>query len=113
MLVRAILMKQVDARRKGHPLKLKSAFATSSKGYIYLEALAEPLAREAIQGHTLFPSFSPLTYSFLGLRGFYLGSFNKVPIPQMTSLMSVTVEKRPLVVGQFVRIRRGPLKVSL
>ena len=68
-----------------------------SKGYIYIEALAEPLAREAIQG----------------LRGFFVSSFQKVPINQMTSLMSVKIEKKPLKMGQFVRVRRGPLKGDL
>ena len=102
-LVRSILMKQFSAKLNGEALKLKSAFCTGAKGYIYVEALAEPLAREALNG----------------LRGIFWSSkdgtpaFAKVPINQMTALLNVKVHKRPLKEGQFVRIKRGPLKGDL
>lgn len=95
--MRSILLKQMTAHAKGEPLRLKSAFCTSSKGYIYLEALAEPLAREAIQG----------------LRGIFFSKFFKVPVREMTSLLSVKVQKRPLKEGQYVRLRRGEMKGDL
>ena len=102
-LVRSILMKQFSAKMAGEALKLKSAFCTGAKGYIYVEALAEPLAKEALSG----------------LRGIFWSSkddvpaFSKVPINQMTSLLNVKVTKRPLKNNQFVRIKRGPLKGDL
>jgi len=96
-LVRSILLKQIASQAKGEPLLLKSAFCTSSKGYIYLEAVAEPHAREAIQG----------------LRGLFFSKFNMIPTKEMTALLSVKVQKKPLKEGQCVRLRRGDLKGDL
>ena len=75
VLVRSILLKQLHVKNNGGGIKVKSVFHTSSKGYVYIEALAEPLAREALHG----------------LRGFYFSTFKKVPVNQMTSLLSVKV----------------------
>ena len=74
-LVRSILMKQLHIKSNLGGIRIKSVFHTTSKGYIYIEALAEPLAKEAVQG----------------LRGFFPLSFKKVPVNQMTSLLSVQV----------------------
>ena len=60
-IVRSILLKAASQAQKGVPVRLKSAFCTASKGYIYLEAMDEPVAKEAIQGllgYRLFVVFS-------------------------------------------------------
>ena len=95
-LVRSVMLKAFAQRQKDEPLKIKSVFSTS-KGYIYIEAIQEPYARDAIQG----------------LRGFNHGSFKKVPIQNMTALLSISVMKKPLKEGQLVRVKRGNLKGDL
>ena len=47
----------------GMPIRIKSVFTNGSKGLLYIEALAEPYAREAI----------------LGLRGIYGSMLSRVP----------------------------------
>ena len=47
----------------GMPIRIKSVFTNGSKGLLYIEALAEPYAREAI----------------LGLRGIYGSLLSRVP----------------------------------
>ena len=74
-LVRSILLKQLEMKNRGNPFQIKSVFHTDNKEYVYIEALAEPLAKEAIKG----------------LRGLYLSTFKRVPVNQMTSLLSVQV----------------------
>jgi hypothetical protein len=51
LLVRSILLKAMASRgREGvREIHIKSAFCNSTKGYVYIEALGEPFAREAIQ----------------------------------------------------------------
>jgi transcription elongation factor SPT5 len=96
-LVRSILLKSLKAKSMGKRVGLKSAFCGNSKGYIYLEAFEEVSVREAIQG----------------LTSLYHSSLKIVPIQQMTSLLTITVKKRPLKAGQWVRIKRGELKGDL
>lgn len=97
-LVRSILMKTLYLRNKeGGFVKIKSAFCTGSKGFIYVEALNEMFAKETING----------------LRMMYANSFAQIPVSEMTSVLSVTVKKKPLTLNQFVRIKRGPLKGDL
>ena len=96
-LCRSILLKCQEYKRRGIPSGVKSVFATSTKGYIYIEALAEPYAKEIIQK----------------LNGIFFNKFAKVSVPEMQTLLNVQVTKRPLKVGQFVRIKRGVLKGDL
>lgn len=46
----------------------------------------------------------------VGIRLIYGSSFSQVPIGEMTSVLTTTVQKKPLIVGQWVRLKRGPLK---
>jgi transcription elongation factor SPT5 len=96
-LVRSLLLKVFDSRARGQPMHIKTAFCNATKGYIYVEALAEPYAREAITG----------------LRGLYQFSFSRIPVQEMTTLLAVTVTKKPMKKGQWVRLKRGPLKGDL
>ena len=97
MLVRAVMLKAIDIRNKGGLLKIKSAFCSSVKGMIYIEALSEAFVKEIIQG----------------LRSIYGSSFSQVPVSEMTSVLTATVKKKPLKEGQWVRLKRGPLKGDL
>ena len=97
-LVRSILSKCIASRNNGGaPIKINSAFCSQAKATIYIEALAEPFAKEAIAG----------------IRGLYSSSFIKVPVGEMTSVLNITVVKQPLKVGQWARMRRGPLTKDL
>lgn len=97
MAIRSIMLKSIEAVKSGSRQTIKSAFCTSSKGYIYIEAIAEPFAKEVISG----------------LRMILQYTFTKVPVDQMTSLLSVTTRKQPMKKGQLVRFKRGPLKGDL
>jgi len=83
--------------RGGRKTTLKSAFHSGAKGFIYIEAFSEVCAKEAVTG----------------LRGLYVTSFVKVSIAEMTAVISASVSKKPLRVGQWVRLRRGPLRGDL
>jgi transcription elongation factor SPT5 len=78
-------------------LQIKSVFCTSTPGYIYIEAMNEPFAREAITG----------------LQGVYYSTLRQVPIPEMSMLLTLTVKKKPIKEGQWCRLRRGPNKGDL
>lgn len=97
LLVRSVMLKAIDMRNKGGLLKVKSAFCSSVKGLIYVEALSEAFAKEVI----------------VGLRMLYASSFSQVPVGEMTSVLATTVRKKPIKEGQWVRIKRGPLKGDL
>lgn len=45
--------------------------------------------------------------------GIFHHSVTKIPVQEMTSLLNITVQKKPLQKGQYVRMRRGPLKGDL
>ena len=97
-LVRSILLRHINQMNKGEPTTtLKSAFQTNTKGYIYIEAFSEVCAKKAVGG----------------LRGLYQQSFNKVSIPEMTQVINCQSKNKPLREGQWVRLRRGPLKGDL
>ena len=97
-LVRSIMLKTFSENSKdGGFAKIKSAFCTGSKGFIYVEALNETFAKQIING----------------LRGMYGNSFAQIPVSEMTSVLSVTVKKKPMAVGQWVRLKRGTLKGDL
>jgi transcription elongation factor SPT5 len=97
-LVRSIFLKHMAKQATGNTNStLKSAFHNSSKGYIYVEAMSEVCAKDAIQG----------------LRGLYFTTMTKVPVNEMTNVLRCTTDKVPLKVGQWVRVRRGPFKGDL
>lgn len=50
MLCRSILLKAIDSKLKGGPIRIKSVFCGTNRKYIYIEAIAEPFAREALVG---------------------------------------------------------------
>ena len=97
LLVRSVMLKAIDMRNKGGLLKIKSAFCSGVKGLIYVEALSEAFAKEVI----------------VGLRMIYGSSFSQVPVGEMTSVLVTTVKKKPIKEGQWVRLKRGPLKGDL
>lgn len=96
-LVLAVMRKAIASRENGGPLRIKSVFCSGSRGYIYIEAIAEPLARDAING----------------LRGIFQSSLQKIPVREMTSVVTISKVKKPLVEGQWVRLSRGVLKGDL
>jgi transcription elongation factor SPT5 len=96
-LVRSILWKTMSRQREGKPVLVKSVFCTPTAGYIYIEAIEEPLAREAIAG----------------LSGIYYSTLKRVPLAEMTTLLTFTVRTKPVKEGQWCRMRRGPLKGDL
>lgn len=97
LLLRSVMLKNSDYKSKTGITRIKSAFVTSTRGVMYIEALAEPFAKEAITG----------------LYGFSMKSFAKVPVEEMTSIFNITFKKKPLVNGQWVRVKRGVLKGDL
>jgi transcription elongation factor SPT5 len=96
-LVRSILWKTMSRQREGKPVLIKSVFCTPTAGYIYIEAIEEPLARESIAG----------------LSGIYYSTLKRVPLSEMTTLLTITVRAKPVKEGQWCRMRRGPLKGDL
>eukprot|EP01038_Epipyxis_sp_PR26KG_P011691 gene11691-15654_t len=96
-LVSSVMRKAIDSKNKGGLLRIKSAFCTGAKGVIYIEAINEAFAKE----------------SMTGLRGLYFGTCSQVYIQEMTSVLSVSITKKPLEVGQWVRVRKGGYKGDL
>jgi transcription elongation factor SPT5 len=96
-LVRSIMLKCLKSMSEGKRVGLKTAFSTATKGYIYLEAFEEASARVAING----------------LNHIFHTSFKIVPILEMTPLLSVSVKKKPLKPGVWVRVKKGVLKGDL
>lgn len=97
LIVRALMLKALDVCNHTGQLKIKSAFCSGTKGFVYIEAVSEAFAKELI----------------LGLRSIYATTFAQVPVSEMTSVLVSTVVKKPFKVGQFVRLKRGPLKGDL
>lgn len=97
VLVRSLLIKCLKSKETSAPFHINSAFTTSSKGYVYIEASNEKLVREAISG----------------LNGLYFSTLKKISVESMTSLFNFTVKKVILKENQWVRIKRGPLKGDL
>jgi len=96
-LVRSILLKTMHNQAQGKPVLVKSAFCTASEGYIYIEAMEEPFVRETLTG----------------LQNIFFSSVRKVPLAEMTTLLTVTVRRKPIKEGQWCRMKRGPLKGDL
>jgi transcription elongation factor SPT5 len=96
-LVSSLIRKAVDSKNKKGLLRIKSAFFTGVKGMIYVEAISESFAKEAMSG----------------LTGLYAFACAQIYIQEMTSVLSVKMTKKPLKLGQWVRLKRGPMKGDL
>lgn len=92
-LVVALMNKYIDFMNRGHPLQIKSAVASSTKGFIYIEAEREPHAKEAVTG----------------LRDIMPWSMKLVPIHEMSSVLSIKTRRKPIVAGSFARMKRAGL----
>lgn len=88
-MVLALMNKFIDFTNKGTPLGIISV-VSSSKGFIYVEAEREPHAKTAIQG----------------LRDIVPWSMKLVPIQEMSSVLTITSMKKPIVAGVWARIKR-------
>jgi hypothetical protein len=69
------MLKTIDIKNSTGLMKIKSAFTASAPGFIYVEAVNETFAKEALQG----------------LRQIYLSSFSQLPITEMTSVLTVNM----------------------
>lgn len=96
-LVKSVMHKSLVVFEKTKQLKVISAFCGGAKGYIYIEAISDTLAKELLQG----------------LKGVYTNRIRQVAVAEMTTVLTLKVNKKPLKAGQFVRIKRGLLKGDL
>ena len=78
-LVYQIMNKAAAFARQGRPLGITGAIAAQSKGKIYIEAYEEPAVIEALEG----------------IRGIMQYSRTKLPISDMTTVLTVTPTKKP------------------
>jgi transcription elongation factor SPT5 len=78
-LVYQIMNKCVAFAKRGTPLGIISVVAAQTKGKIYVESFSEPAVMEAVQG----------------VRGVMQYSMTKVPISDMTTVMTVVPKKVP------------------
>ncbi|TMW63337.1 hypothetical protein Poli38472_002278 [Pythium oligandrum] len=92
-LVIALMNKFLDFSRRGEPLHVKSVVASSSKGFIYVEAEREPHAKDAVNG----------------LRDIMQYSMKLVPVHEMTSVLNVKKKRKPVVAGTWARFKRAGL----
>ena len=82
-LVYQIMNKCVAFAKRGKPLGITSVVIAQTKGKIYVESHSEPAVIEAVQG----------------VRGVMVYSMTKVPISDMTTVMTVVPKKVP---GGFI-----------
>jgi transcription elongation factor SPT5 len=85
--------KFLEFSNRGEPLHIKSVIASSSKGFIYVEAEREPHAKEAVNG----------------LRDIFQYSLKLVPVHEMTSVLNVKKKRKPVVPGTWARFKRAGL----
>lgn len=81
-LVYQIMNKAVAFAKRGRPLGITSVVSAQTKGKIYVESYSEPAVIEALQG----------------VRGVMIYSMTKIPISDMTTVMTVVPKKVP---GEF------------
>lgn len=74
-------------------MQIKSVVASSTKGFIYVEAEREPHAKEAVNG----------------LRDISAWSMKLVPIHEMSSVLTIQSRKKPLTAGAWARLKRTGL----
>lgn len=92
-LVVSMMNKYIDHMHKKTPLKIKSVIASSTKGFIYVEAERENHAKDAIQG----------------IRDISHWSMKLVPIHEMSSVISIKARKKPITAGSWARYKRAGL----
>mmetsp|Transcript_42198 Transcript_42198/g.101536 ORF Transcript_42198/g.101536 Transcript_42198/m.101536 type:complete len:839 (-) Transcript_42198:78-2594(-) len=92
-----IMNKCAAYARQGNPLGIVGAIAAQTKGKIYIESYHEPSVGEAIGG----------------IRGVMAGTARLVPIPDMTTVMTVIPKKKPVSKGDWVRMTRHHYKGDL
>jgi len=96
-LVYQIMNKCVAYAKQGRPLGITSVVAAQTKGKIYVESYNEPSVIEAVQG----------------VRGLMQYTMRKVPISDMTTVMTVVPKKVPVKKNDWVRMTRGHFKGDL
>mmetsp|Transcript_35273 Transcript_35273/g.74493 ORF Transcript_35273/g.74493 Transcript_35273/m.74493 type:complete len:1028 (-) Transcript_35273:47-3130(-) len=96
-LVYQIMNKCVAYAKRGRPLGITSVVCAQTKGKIYVESYSEPAVMEALQG----------------VRGVMQYTMRKVPISDMTTVMSVVPKKVPVKKNDWVRMTRGHFKGDL
>jgi len=96
-LVFQIMNKSVAMARQGRPLGITAAVAAQTKGRVYVESYSEPAVLEAIQG----------------VRQLLQYTMRLVPISDMTTVLTVIPQKKPVKVNDWVRICRGHFKGDL
>ena len=82
---------------KGKPLGICSVVWPGTKGFVYVESLHESSAREAIKGMRLMIPWS----------------LKWVPVNEMTAVLNIVAQKKPIAEKQWVRIKRGLYKGDL
>lgn len=96
-LVYQIMNKCVAFAKQGRPLGITSVVVAQTKGKIYVESYSEPAVMEAVQG----------------VRGLMQYTSVKVPISDMTTVMTVIPKKVPVKKNDWVRMTRGHFKGDL
>ncbi len=96
-LVYQIMNKCAAFARQGRPLGITGAVAAQSKGRIYVEAYEEPAVIEAMEG----------------IRNLMHYTRTKIPISDMTTVMTVRPSKRPVKKNDWVRMTRSHYKGDL
>lgn len=96
-LVYQIMNKCIAYAKLGRPLGITSVVAAQTKGKIYVESYNEPSVIEAVQG----------------VRGLMQYTMRKVPISDMTTVMTVVPKKVPVKKNDWVRMTRGHYKGDL
>jgi len=96
-LVIQIMNKCAAFARQGRPLGISAAIASQSKGKVFIESFSEPSVMEAIQG----------------VRGLLQYTMKLVPIQDMTTVMTVTSNKKPVQKNEWVRMTRGHYRGDL
>mmetsp|Transcript_34542 Transcript_34542/g.50146 ORF Transcript_34542/g.50146 Transcript_34542/m.50146 type:complete len:1105 (+) Transcript_34542:371-3685(+) len=96
-MVMQIMNKCVAFALQGKTLGITGAVAAQSKGKIYIESYSEPAVMEAVQG----------------VRGLLQYQMRLIPIGDMTTVMTVTVKKKPVKKNDWVRLSRGHFKGDL
>lgn len=96
-LVYQIMNKCVAFAKQGTPLAITSVVVAQTKGKIYVESYSEPAVMEAVQG----------------VRGLMQYTSVKVPIADMTTVMTVIPKKVPVKKNDWVRMTRGHFKGDL
>jgi transcription elongation factor SPT5 len=96
-LVYQIMNKCIAFAKQGKPLGITSVVVAQTKGKIYVESHSEPAVMEAVQG----------------VRGLMQYTSVKVPISDMTTVMTVIPKKVPVKKNDWVRMTRGHFKGDL